>query len=364
MLRKLNFPSKWIGWIKECITTASANVLVNGSPSGEFPLERGIRQGDPLSPFLFLVAAEGLNILAKKAIKEGLLKGAVIGREKVEVPLLQYADDTIFLLKGTEENVFAVKCLLKNFEVMSGLSVNFEKSFIYGVHLERDMLARAADVLGCRVGDLPIPYLGMKIGGRVNGVAGWSEALDRMKHRLSRWDPKTISIGGRVTLVKSVLTSLPLYLLSFLHLPKKVEKQFRSLQRNFLWGGNNMERKVAWVKWEDVCKDRKDGGLGVKDLLIFNKALLSKWLWRFLTDDNSLWIKVIKSRFGELQWSRGGERKLSGNRARTGWWKMIVAGVTGRDGQWFWDGMEEVLGDGSRANFWDGFWSGEKPLKD
>lgn len=74
MLEILNFPSKWIAWIKECIVTASANVVVNGSPSGEFQLERGIRQGDPLSPFLFLVVVEGLNLLTKKAVSEGLLE--------------------------------------------------------------------------------------------------------------------------------------------------------------------------------------------------------------------------------------------------------------------------------------------------
>lgn len=71
MLRNMNFPGKWISWVKECISTASANVLVNGSPSGEFRLERGIRQGDPMSPFLFLAAAEGLNALVKKRLRKG-----------------------------------------------------------------------------------------------------------------------------------------------------------------------------------------------------------------------------------------------------------------------------------------------------
>lgn len=109
MLKILNFPSKWICWVKECISTASANVLVNGSPSGEFQLERGIRQGDPLSPFLFLAAAEGLNLLVKKAVKEGLFKAATVGREMVEISHLQYADDTIFSVQGSEENAKALK---------------------------------------------------------------------------------------------------------------------------------------------------------------------------------------------------------------------------------------------------------------
>lgn len=103
-------------------------MLVNGSPSGEFPLERGIRQGDPLSPFLFLVAAEGLNLMAKRAVERGLLKAATVGRNRVHISHIQYADGTIFIVEGGKENVLAIKWLLKNFELASGLTVNFEKS--------------------------------------------------------------------------------------------------------------------------------------------------------------------------------------------------------------------------------------------
>lgn len=115
MLALLNFPHKWIRWIKECISTASANVLVNGSPSGESRLECGIRQKDPLSSFLFLVAAEGLNLLVRKVTKEGLIKAATVGRDKVEISHLQYADDIIFSVKGNVENTTVVKWLLKNY---------------------------------------------------------------------------------------------------------------------------------------------------------------------------------------------------------------------------------------------------------
>lgn len=135
MKRKLNFPEKWILWIKECISTAKANVLVNGSPSGEFALERGIRQGDPLSPFLFLVAAEGLNMLVKRAVERGLVRAAEVGRNKVRVSHIQYADDTLFIVDGMKENAVAIRRLLNNFELASGLSVNFDKCWACGVNL-------------------------------------------------------------------------------------------------------------------------------------------------------------------------------------------------------------------------------------
>lgn len=85
MMERMNFPKKWVDWMESCISTASANVLVNGSPSGEFRMERGLRQGDPLSPFQFLVAAEGLNLLFKRAVKAGLKREITVGRDKVEI---------------------------------------------------------------------------------------------------------------------------------------------------------------------------------------------------------------------------------------------------------------------------------------
>lgn len=169
MLRLMNFPLKWVGWIRECVSTASANVLVNGSLTGEFKMERGIRQGDPLSHFLFLVAAEGLNLLTKRAVARGLLKACKMGRERVEVSHIQYADDTLFMVEGNKENVEALRWLLMNFELVSGLSVNFDKSVAFGVNIERDRLENMVEGWGCRVEKLPIPYLGLKIGGRLGG---------------------------------------------------------------------------------------------------------------------------------------------------------------------------------------------------
>lgn len=97
------------------------------------------------------------------------------------------------------------------------------------------------------------------------------------------------------------------------------------------------QKKIAWVRWEDLCKPEAKGGVGVKNFSIFNKALLGKWIWRFLTEQNSLWRRVIKSRFGELYWNRDGEERGEGSRRRVGWWKKVVEGVEGRERQWFWE---------------------------
>lgn len=203
--------------------------------------------------FLFLVAAEGLNLLAKKAVSEGLLDAAKVGREGVVVSHIQYADDTLFIVDGSEENAEAVKWILKSFEVISGLGFNFDKSCMFGINVVKEKLEDMAAGWGCKVGVFPVPYLGLKVGGRINGVESWSEVVEKVKRRVRKWEVKMILLGGRITVVKAILTAMPLYNLSFLPLPKKVENILKSIQSNLLWGGENGSRKVAWIRWEDIC---------------------------------------------------------------------------------------------------------------
>lgn len=190
MMRNMNFPEKWIAWIKECISTARMNVLINGNPSGEFEMQRGLRQGDPLSPFLFLVAAEGLNLLIRRVVERGLLKATYIGRRRTQISHVQYADDTMFIVDRGKENASAIRWILKNFELASGLSVNFDKCWAFGVNMDRDEVAEMVEWLGCKVGALPIPYLGLKVGGRLGGTEGWGDVVERVKGRIRRWDAR------------------------------------------------------------------------------------------------------------------------------------------------------------------------------
>ncbi|XP_071719523.1 secreted RxLR effector protein 78-like [Rutidosis leptorrhynchoides] len=99
MMVLMGFGSKWRSWITSCLKSASISILVNGSPTKEFKLGRGVRQGDLLSPFLFIIAAEGLNWLAKSAVHCNLYEGVEIGMDRIPISHLQYADDTIFFGK-------------------------------------------------------------------------------------------------------------------------------------------------------------------------------------------------------------------------------------------------------------------------
>src|ERR1044072_1274590 len=141
MMRRVHFCEQWITWIRGCISSGSVSVLVNGSPTTEFIPEKGLRQGDLLAPFLFLIVAEGLNGLVKKAIQINKFKGVTVGSEsQVEVSILQFADDTLFFEDASLQNVSTLKCILRCFELASGLRVNFHKSSCGGVAVEDSVM--------------------------------------------------------------------------------------------------------------------------------------------------------------------------------------------------------------------------------
>ncbi|GJV76117.1 reverse transcriptase domain, reverse transcriptase zinc-binding domain protein [Tanacetum coccineum] len=155
IMKKMRFGDRWCKWVDSCLRSSTMSILVNGSPTNEFCLERGVRQGDPLSHFLFILAAEGLNAIVSEAVEKGVFKGVKIGRNNVVVSHLQYADDTIFFGEWNKENAKVLMCILKCFEEASGLRVNYNKSKLYGVGVSDIQLRDMARWMKCGVGDFP-----------------------------------------------------------------------------------------------------------------------------------------------------------------------------------------------------------------
>ena len=168
------------------------------------------------------------------------------------------------------------------FEAFSGLKINLNKSEI--IPLGRvDNMEELAVELGCGVGSLPTKYLGLPLGAPHRAVGVWDSIEERFRNRLSSWKRQYISKGGRLTLIRSTLSSLPIYFLSLFRMPTIVWARLEKIQRDFLWGGGNLESKLHLVNWNTVCQEKSRGGLGVRGLSLMNQALLCKWCWRFAT---------------------------------------------------------------------------------
>ncbi|GJR13526.1 hypothetical protein Tco_0796178 [Tanacetum coccineum] len=154
------------------------------------------------------------------------------------------------------------------------------------------------------------------VGGNSSTFQAWDDTIGKLKARLSNWKLKTLSVGGRLTLLKSVLGSTPIYNMSIYKVPKSVLQTMESIRRNFFNGVQCDERKIVWIKWAKVLASKKYGGLGVSSFYALNRALLFKWVWRFISRDNSLWCRLIMSMHGSSLY------KLSPFRYST--WKSII----------------------------------------
>ena len=319
MMTRSGFCPRWLKWIRGCLHSASISILVNGSPTTEFSPHRGLRQGDPLAPLLFNIAAEGLTGLMREAVNKTLFKCFLVGKNNEPVNILQYADDTIFFGEATMENVKVIKSVLRCFELASGLKINFAKSRFGAIWKSEQWCKEVAEFLNCSLLSMPFSYLGIPIGANPRRREVWDLIIRKCESKLSRWKQKHISMGGRVTLINAVLTALPIYFFSFFRTPSKVIQQLVNIQRKFLWGGVSEQRRIAWVKWKTVCLPKEKGGLGIKDLRKFNTALLGKWRWDLFQQNGQMWTRILNSKYGEWR-NLDDERK---NRFHSHWWKDL-----------------------------------------
>ncbi|GAU45474.1 hypothetical protein TSUD_190930 [Trifolium subterraneum] len=248
MLGRFGFCIKWINWIRACVLSGNMSVLVNGCPSEEINIQRGLKQGDPLAPFLFLLVAEGLGGLMARAVATNRFMGFQIGNNGYNVSHLQYADDTLCIGEATVENLWSLKAILRGFEMVSGLNVNFWKSNLMGVNVSQDFLRVATDFLNCRVSSIPFKYLGLPVGVNPRRISTWEPLFVSLRKRFGRWGNKHISLGGRIVLLNSVLNAIPIFYLSYLKMSVQVWKMIRRLQREFLWGGQRGKTCISWVK--------------------------------------------------------------------------------------------------------------------
>ncbi|KAJ9539315.1 hypothetical protein OSB04_032048 [Centaurea solstitialis] len=298
VMEQMRFGQKWRRWIKECLSSASVSVLINGSPSSEFHMKRGVRQGDPMAPFLFLIAAEGLSIALKEARQVGVFHGIKLPNGGPEVSHLLYADDALFIGDWSFTNARNLTRILRCFHLASGLKVNLHKSKILGLGVDDSEVSRLARILNCNSGALPFTYLGLPIGVSMNRCSSWAPIIDKFRSKLSKWKADSLSSGGRLTLCKSVLGSLGIYFLSLFKAPKQVLNNLESIRARFFWGYSANVKKISWIAWDSVLSDFDCGGLGIGSLRALNLALLCKWWWRFKTEENPLWKLVIQSLHG------------------------------------------------------------------
>jgi len=261
--------------VSNILSSGKTSVLLNGIPGRWITCRRGLRQGDPLSPYLFIIVADVLQKLISKASRAGDLCHPV--DPSLPCPVLQYADDTLILTRGDVGSMQTLKQILENFSLATGLTINFHKSTFIPMNVPPDVASAMANVLGCTLSSFPQTYLGLPLSPKKLRPADYQPLLDSFDRFLAGWKARLLSYGGRIVLVNAVLGSLPIYYMSSILLPKSVCEILGAKRRAFLWTGEDAcSGANCLVAWDRVCRARECGGLGIKSLANMNHCMLMK----------------------------------------------------------------------------------------
>ncbi|CAN1332114.1 Putative ribonuclease H protein At1g65750 [Linum perenne] len=208
-----------------------------------------------------------------------------------------YADDAILFCEASEDQVRYIVATLVCFECITGLKVNLHKSSLFPVG-EVPNAHTLAELVGCKLESFPTTYLGLPLGAKGNSKGIWDPVIQSVERRVQSWKAKFLSFGGRIVLLKNVLSGLPIYFMSLLKAPSEVVERIERIQNRFLWAGSLEINKIHWIDWNTVKTGKARGGLGVHDLKTLNLALLSKWSWRYSVEKNAWWRELLVSKCG------------------------------------------------------------------
>ncbi|KAJ0479839.1 putative RNA-directed DNA polymerase [Helianthus annuus] len=291
---------------------------------------------------------------------EGLLKGIQTPNNGPVISHLFYADDALVLGEWDRVNVKNVARCLRIFYLCSGLRINLLKSNLYGLGVDSGSVSDLAKVIGCKSDSTPLTYLGIKVGSNMNRINNWANIIEIFDKRLSLWRAKTLSMGGRLTLINSVLESLPIYYLSLYKAPVGVLKVLEAKMRKFLWAGSGNTSKMNWVAWDWITWPKTKGGLGISRLKEVNEALLVKWGWRYRSENHNMWCKLVEA--CHCKYNQRGFLPINSN--ISGCWKNIVNLISKVkiNGKGLNHLIKGKVGNGVDIRFWIDTWVGDLPF--
>jgi len=295
-LTAFRFPQWIITRIMACVRTPRFSISINGELHGFFPGGRGLRQGDPMSPYLFTLIME---------IFSGILNRRSSAKEfkyfwrckSSKLTHLFFADDVFLFCQADWKSATILKRSLDIFSSWSGLLPNKEKSDIFLSGGDPSLRSRILLAFGFQEGKLPVRYLGVPIISKRLSKGDCVQLIDRITSRVRSWSHRFLSFAGRLQLIRSVLHAIQSYWTSVFTLPASVILGIENILRRFLWKGTSLATGGVKVAWADICLPREEGGLGIRSIKDCNKASMLKYIWILFTDKESLWCRWIHSNF-------------------------------------------------------------------
>lgn len=284
--------------IMKCVNSVSYFFRVNQSTIGTLFPERGLRQGDPLSPYLFALCAQGLSSILSKASQNRLFRGVRIATSSPVITHLFFADDSLLFFRATKEDSLQVRKCIQTYEQASGQMVNYEKSALsFSPNVDEQAIEDIKRVFSVEVVKGHDLYLGLPTFSLRSKKIQFSYLRERICQKIQGWSSKFFSMGGREVLIKSILQAIPSYAMSCFRIPVGLCNEIEQTCAKFWWSGKSGEKGLHWVRWDGLCKPKCAGGMGFRKLNAFNKALLAKQIWSIIHNPNSLMAKVLKAKY-------------------------------------------------------------------
>lgn len=289
VLQAKGFGRKWSNWISNLLATQSTRVLVNGGLSEPIIHRTGLRQGDPLSPLLFVIVLDCMAAMFATSSQVGILKP--IGNQRLAYRTSLYADDAIIFINPDVQEMKAVHDMLDAFGMASGLRTNYGKSSITPICCgELDMEAIAGE-LGCPIKHFPCTYLGMPLSDSRITRTDWQPALDKVYGKMKGWKLAHFSMDTRLSLVQQVLSAMLVFQMIAIDPPVWLRKAVDKVRRGFLWESKEVASGgKCLVNWRGVCRPRELGGLGITSIEAQSTALRMRWLWQAWTEPEKPWL--------------------------------------------------------------------------
>ncbi|EEC66671.1 hypothetical protein OsI_32959 [Oryza sativa Indica Group] len=348
MLRRLGFDEKWNRLIMNCVTTVNYKIKVNGDYTEVIKPDRGLRQGDPLSPYLFVICAEAFSAAIQAAEGSKRLCGLRICRGAPILTHLFFADDSLLLLKATESVANEMKQIILDYERSSGQIVNRDKSVVmFSSNMDEEEKKVFSHTLGINCIAHNDRYLGLPV------FIGRSKAktFEYLKEKIWRciqgWKEKFLSKAGKEILIKAVAQAIPTYAMSCFYLTKSLCDELTSMILRFWWAQHDNDKKIHWLGKDKIMKPKSQGGLAFRDLHSFNIAMLARQGWRLIQNPDSLCSRLLKAKY----FPNCNVLDAQSRKQMSYSWRSILKGI-----QLLRKGVIWRVGNGEHINIWSDPW--------
>jgi hypothetical protein len=348
LMGKMSFADRWINIVMRCVKLVSYSILINGQPHGRISPSRGIRQGDYLSLYLFILYAEGLSYMLGKAEKERKLTGLPVARGGMRINHLFFADDSLLFCKANVEEWAQIQEILRVYEKTSGQKLNRDKtSNFFSRNTKQETKEFIASITGVSSTTCYEKYLGLpSLVGR-SKVSTFTGIRGKIWKCINGWTENFFTQAGKEVLLKAVIQAILTYTMSVFHLPKKLCQEITSMMLRFWWGHKEKQNSMAWMSWKKMGRAKEKGGLGFRDLELFNLVMLAKQGWRLVQNPETLVAKIIRSKYfpnGTFLEAKIGRKPSYAWRSIWNSKKLLQEGLVWR------------VGDGSMIRIWEDPW--------